>query len=204
MNEYVHILENGSMLDLMKSPYVWIKQLVNDRLASKMSPNTKKPKKSLKNLLTTIENVYSANTPAALLTLGAQVLCLHYEALNQIGNLNVPVTVLFGPVNVGKSKVTKAALSLLGVDHCNFITYASNSKTRKITMETTLGITYDDPKEPNEIAEKILHHFDFGKSCNTASTTQARCTFITSLNEDCLMKLSKSHPKYTNKRVYCI
>jgi hypothetical protein len=203
LNDQVHINERGKLIDPSCSPYIWINQLVENKLAARvdLSHSKKDQRKALKTLITALKSAYGDNTPAALLTLGAQVLCLHYESLHKFGKFSVPAAILFGKVNAGKSKATKAALSMLGIQECNYIGYATDSKTRSITSQTTLGVVFDDPKDANEISDKILYHFDMAKSCSQAATTVPRCTFLTSMNLDCLHKVLHLHPKYLSRVV---
>lgn len=197
LNEHVHISDKGKAVDPMDSPYIWIPQLLEKNLAAKINvcQSKKEQCRSLQNLIATIKNSYQQNTPAALLTLGAQVLCVHYESFHKIGKFSVPATVLFGKINCGKSKATKAALSMLGIQDCNYITYSTESKMRSLTSKTTLGVVLDDPKDANELSQKILYHFNLAKACSQTTTVLPKCTFIASMNFDCLDKLFRLHPK---------
>ena len=58
-------------------------------------------KKALQCLVKSLKAVYGENFPATLLTLGAQVMSVHYETLNNKG-YNAPATILFGDVSQGK------------------------------------------------------------------------------------------------------
>lgn len=191
-NQDVHINEHGRSINPVDSPYYWSKQF-NYLAAQNLA--TAKKKSSLKRLVHLLKECYIENTPAVLLTLGAQVLCLHYEELNRKGNFSVPATVLIGKVNAGKSTACRATLSMLGIHESNFISSITDSKAKALTSSTTLGVVFDDPKDASDIADKILHHFDMGKACSQNATYEPHCTFITSLNDDCLSKLTKMHPK---------
>ena len=197
LNERVHIDEKGEALDPMDSPYIWIHQLLDKNLAAKVlvCRNKIEQRRSLSNLISALKNCYQQNTPAALLTLGAQILCLHYESFHKIGKFLVPATVVFGKINCGKSLATKAALSMLGIQDSNYITFSTESKMRSLTSQTSLGVVLDDPKDANEISQKILYHFDLAKACNHTTTVLPKCTFITSMNFDCLDKLCRLHHK---------
>ena len=96
---------------------------------------------------------------------------------------------------MGKSKVTTAALSLLGVERANFISTISDRKATRLSSQTTLGIVIDDPTKANQIMHKILHHFDQGKSATCAATYTPHCTFLTSVNQQCLDELASLPPR---------
>ena len=187
MNENVHIDSSGTLIDPACSPYVWISNLLDDDMMPSVEV-TKKKRKYVQDLVLSLEECYQDNTPAAILTLGAGVLCSHYELLNLEAKLEVPATLLVGKVNLGKSRATSAALSLLGAHKCNFLSSISDSKSRK--LKTTLGYVIDDPNDPAEIAQKISYHFDMGKSTTEHGTYIPRCTFISSINDEVLFKLS--------------
>ena len=78
------------------------------------------------------------------------------------------------------------SVSLSGIKNTGFINSPTNSKAKLCTSKTTLGIVFDDPKDPSAITDKILHHFNCGKSCAQSTTCIPHCTFITSINDDCL------------------
>ena len=129
-----------------------------------------------------------------MMMLGAQLLSVHYEAINNTG-YNVPASILCGDVSHGKSLATKAALSMLGTQHNHFLTSISDTKSTQVTSTTTLGIVIDDPTNVKEIAEKIMHHFERGISTSCANTYTPRCTFLTSVNMECLKKLAALPPR---------
>jgi len=69
------------------------------------------------------------NYPAAIITLGAQIMSVHYESLFEAG-YNVPATLLHGEISHGKSLATKAALSTLGIQDTHFRTGISDSSCK--------------------------------------------------------------------------
>ena len=87
------------------------------------------------------------------------------------------------------------SVSLSGIENTGFINSLTNSKAKFYTSKTTLGIVFDDPKDPSAITDKILHHFNCGKSCAQSTTCIPHCTFITFINDDCLWKLAEMHSK---------
>ena len=112
-------------------------------------------KSALRKLVKQLKVTHEDNYPAAIITLGAQVMAVHYESLFEAG-YNVPATLLHGQISHGKSLATKAALSMLGVQDIHFLTKISDSKILQMTSATTLGLVIDGPSDIKEISEKIM------------------------------------------------
>ena len=91
----------------------------------------------------------------------------------------------------GKTQATKAAVSLLGVQEANFVKNITDAKSFQRTSTTTLGIMIDDPTHLDEIAEKIISHFERGTHETVAAQYTPRTTFITSINMECLQMLGR-------------
>lgn len=195
VNSQVHIDEQGkSTIDPDCSPYVWLGQFIEDDLASSAKLR-KKRRQPLQKLIESLKPCYQANSPAVLLTFGAQILCLHYEGIHKDAKACVPAAVVFGDVSTGKSKATRASLALLGMESANFLHSVSDTKAMKVTAKSTIGIVIDNPTDHSQIAEKILHHFEHGKSTTCSVTYTPRCTFITTVNRECLERLASLPPR---------
>lgn len=192
LNDKIHINERGKVVDPTSTGYLWFG--VDRDLGSAATMQEGKRHVPVKNLILSLKRCYGKNFPATLLTLGAQVMSLHYEMILEKEG-QVPAAILFGEIALGKTCVTKAALSLLGVQEANFITCITDRKAHQLTARTTLGIVIDDPTDPQEVADKILHHFNQGKAQSCSATYSPRCTFITSVNMEFLKKLASMHPK---------
>ena len=105
-NKDLQLTEDGEEIVLSTSNYIWLGDfaakckglgnysVVNHSLAAKIAGPMLK-KRALRRLKVTYEN----NFPAALLTLGAQIMCTHYETLNKTGGFNVPATILHGDMS---------------------------------------------------------------------------------------------------------
>ena len=140
-------------------------------------------------LIGALEKVYGDNFSAAVTLLGAGVLALHYEAINDDGS-KVPAAIACGNVSLGKSAATAAALAPMGAHKCNKVKSITDSRAMKAACRTTLGLVIDDPTKACEIAEKLLYHFEQGvRATNTARDTP-RTTFICSMNFTCLQELA--------------
>ena len=181
--------------DLIKAPKCL--GIVDNNLAAKIQEPLSK-KTVLRKLITCLQTTYEGNFPAALLTLGAQMLCTHYEALNEIGTDGcVPATILHGDVSHGKSLATKVGLSMLGIQNTHFLSSVTNNRIVQVTSSTTLVVVFDDPSDVKEISEKILHHFERGVATNCKGSYTPRCTFVSSVNKEILNKLVSLPPRYT-------
>lgn len=194
---------NGEQLLLNSSHYVWLgdfaarckglssNAIVDSALAAKVIVNTDlSGKRALKNLVEQLKVTYEENYPAAVLTMGAQIMSVHYEILVNDGGYNVPATLLHGEVSHGKSLATKAALSMLGIQENYFLSGISDTKTVQLTSTTTLGLVIDDPSDVKAISEKIMYFYDSGKQSKCAATFSPRCTFLSSVNNELLSKLT--------------
>ena len=150
-------------------------------------------------LLDALKQVHRHNFPAALMTLGSQVLCTNYEAVMECeyGD-QVPVTILFGEVGLGKSKAAEAAQSMLGLPSVYRPSKITDVSATKFATQTTLGLGFviDDPSDPGQIAEKILVYFERGSCSSSFSTLKQRCTFNTTMNMHCIESLTNMHKGY--------
>uniref|UniRef100_A0A1X7UJZ4 PH domain-containing protein n=1 Tax=Amphimedon queenslandica TaxID=400682 RepID=A0A1X7UJZ4_AMPQE len=191
MNRQIHLDNKGVQVDPSESPYTWNDEL--DDMAPELTA-VRKNKSSVRALIKAVHKSYGANTPAVLLTIGAEIICFHYDILNDKA-YSVPASILTGAVSIGKSTASRIALACAGAQK-SFITSATDSKIKSVTSKSTLGIALDDPKDAQDIAEKVMHHFDKGKSCSQTRTCIPRCTFMASVNSEFLKKFSELHPKF--------
>ena len=198
LNKFLHFTEDGKTLDPEESPFIWLADIARGRPAlTNVIPNNTfaatvtgrlSKKKALQSLVNSLKSVFDSNFAAAILTLHAQIMSVHYEALNQKG-YNVPAAILFGDVSQGKSTATKAALSMIGTQESHFLTSVSDNRSYMLTSTTTMGIVIDDPSDIKEISEKILIHYERGTVTTCKSSYKPRCTFITSMNKEVLESL---------------
>lgn len=198
LNEDVQYDVDGDLLDIESSPFIWLGRFSGNKVASVVQipaeqascarPKTRK--KAGRALIRALQGCYVHNFPASLLVLGAEILCLHYELLIEMAN-QVPVTIVFGDVGLGKSRATRAALSLLGVQHCSYFHELTDSRALRVTCNTTLGVVIDDPTDAHWISEKIIQHFEKGSHGSAHGTYTPRTSFITSMNYKCLKQLSR-------------
>ena len=210
LNNKFQFDESGKAIELNESRYVWLGDLiktpkclgiVDNNLSAKIQEPLSETE-VFRNLITCLQTTYEGNFPVALLTLGAQLLCTHYEALNTIGTDGcVPATILHGDVSHGKSLATKAGLSMLGIQNSHFLSSVTNTKIVQVTSSTTLGVVFDDPSDVKEISEKILHHFERGVATSCKGSYTPRCTFVSSVNKELLNKLISLPPRYIYTKV---
>lgn len=88
----------------------------------------------------------------------------------------------FGNISLGKSK---AAQAMLGLSKEFRITKVTDKQAMRIATQSTLGFSIDDPS-PLEFAEKVLIYFERGALTSCASSFRPRCTFMVTLNMECL------------------
>lgn len=212
LNKMLQLDENGKQITPMASKYVWLGDfaakckslshysIVNHSLSVQVNGPLSK-KKALKKLIGCLKDAYEENYPAALLTLGAQVMSTHYEMINAATQCKVPATILHGDVSHGKSLASKAALSMLGIQHNHFLTSITDTKSVQVTSCTTLGLVIDDPSDIKEISEKILYHFEKGIAAKHNANYIPRCTFISSINKELLTKLVALPDRYV---IHCL
>ena len=206
----VHLNANGELVDPEKSPFIWLGDAIPEatlrknniptsREASTVTPSLDPA--ALHSLLEALENVYQGNLPAALLMIGAEVLAVHYTALQDSG-INVPAAIAVGNVSLGKTLSAEAALSLLGMHNASKVKMITNVQALKFGSLTSLGMIIDDPTQPSEVTEKLLFHFDRGTRA-TASSFDVPCTtFLTSMNNyTCLQALSSMDARYDKAKL---
>ena len=197
-NGSVHMDSDGTLIDPKDSPYIWLADLVHDTVLHKNRLPSSKDASSVTRSMSSqgllkmtkaLEQVYCENLPAALLMLGAQLLCMHYCGLQSIG-VQVPAAIAIGNVSLGKTKSAEAALSLVGMHSVSKVKSITDSQAVKYGSLTTLGLVIDDPSHPSEVAEKLLYHFERGTRATATSSDAPRTTFITSMNNKCIEALS--------------
>ena len=197
LNANVHIDESGRLIRPKASPYIWLGKyyggkshfLPYPQYVSCAQPESKP--QVLVTLVNALEAVYEQNLPSALLVLGAQVVSLHYEMIKSCSG-GVAATIVFGDVQSGKTRATRAGQSLLGISDSHYVKHTSDIELARITSKTTLGIVLDDPTDQRMLQEKLMLHYDGGKIESGGNTIRPRTTFVTSINLPCLESLSKS------------
>lgn len=110
---------------------------------------------------------------------------MHYEKIFSIAG-QVPATLAFGKISMGKTKAAEAAHSLLGLPKNFRVSKITDKQAARLTAQCTLGFVIDDPSSPAEFAEKVLIHFEKGVLTSCASSYQPRCTFMVTLNMECI------------------
>ena len=101
--------------------------------------------------------------------LGVHLLHFNYELLQQLVG-GVPIGVLYGDVQTGKSTAMEAALSLLGTQESHYRKRCSDVRFLRITSQTTLGLVLDDLTQAHGLVEKIMVLFD-GKAVESGGET---------------------------------
>ena len=60
---------------------------------------------------------------------------------------------IYGQVCCGKTRATKAALSVAGTQNTNFFSIITDARTYRFAGMTTLGMVIDDPRKDRELAK---------------------------------------------------
>lgn len=143
----------------------------------------------LKALILAIQKCCINNFPSALMVLGAQILNVHYEKILPLSR-GIPIGMLFGDVQTGKTKILEAALSLLGTQNSHMLKKCSDNNFLKMCSQSTLGVVLDDYKG---ILEKIMLFFDGKPIEANDERLQPRTSFLASVNMHCFESLAKHH-----------
>jgi len=196
LNKSLQVGQDREELQISTSPYAWLgdfsvkcKGLSSYSIVAAKVSGSLSRKIALRKLVKQLKVTYENNYPAAIITLGAQIMSVHYESLFEAG-FNVPATLLHGEISHGKSIATKAALSMLGIQDTHFLTGISDSKVLQVTSATTLGLVIDDPSDIKEISEKIMFFYDKGIKATCGNTISPRSTYMSSINRELLLKLT--------------
>ncbi len=128
--------------------------------------------------------VHKQNFPAALLLLGSQLLAVCYDEIYEIAG-QVPATIAFGKVSLGKTKAAEAAQSIFGLCSTFRVSKITDKQAAKLASQSTLGFLIDDPSSPSEFCEKVLTHFEKGVTMSCTSQYRPRCTFTITMNMNC-------------------
>ena len=198
LNGSVHVTSSGRLISPEDSPFVW---LGNYKKSSNVCTSYKyasaaEPVQPDKDALTVVVRAlhasYLNNFPPSLLSLGAQLLNLHFQQLLPVMK-GVPIALLYGAAACGKSTAMITALSLLGTQSSHLIGHCPDVTFFRMTTKTTLGLVLDDPSEVRAIHEKVMILFEGQSIEQKDETIKPRTTFMTSLNTPCFRKLVRHH-----------
>lgn len=197
MSKEAHFDADGGAIMAKDSPYCWVSAPglppLDHQCRIEPGGSTVQATLALNELVAALHAVHRENFPAALLMIGAQMLCMHYEHIYELAG-QVPASLAFGHVSLGKSCAASAAQSIIGLSSKYRIAKISDRQASKVASLSTLGFLLDDPSSPSEFAEKVLLHFEKGIQTTCAATYQPRCTFMVTMNMDC-MEAFASMPK---------
>ena len=83
---------------------------------------------------------------------------MHFQTLVELKG-GAPVVVLYGEPDVGKTIVSNAAMSVLGIEACNFRGLRREFFVH-LASQTSLGLLYDDPNKVNEVENVIIDFYN--------------------------------------------
>ena len=201
LNSQVQISEMGTLIDPATSPFVWIEgqrrtQSGSQSIAQPKFASTVRPiapqRSALRDVIQVMQRAFLNNFPSSLLVLAAHLLNLHYKSLLSVVG-GIPIAILYGDVQCGKSTATKVCLSLMSRQESHFLGRCPDVTFVRATTQTTLGLVLDDPTSHTAISEKIMLLFE-GKTIEQNSIAfRPRTSFMTSINMPCFNKLAKHH-----------
>ena len=201
LNRSTHIAVDGSLIPPRKSPFVWMGSLIKNKkgseniaspsLASTVAPHSLSPT-ALRGLIKALEHSYLQTFASSLLVIGVHVLHLHYEMLLHEMS-GVPVGVLYGDVQTGKTTAMQSALSLLGTHESHYRKRCSDGRFFQLTAQTTLGLVLDDLTNVGGILEKIMVLFDGQNIDVGGETIKPRTSFMTAVNMKQFKQLATHH-----------
>lgn len=104
----------------------------------------------------------------------------------------------YGNVNLGKSKAAEAAQAMLGLSSEFTLKKTTDKQAVRVASMSTLGFLIDDPSSPSEFSEKVLIHFGKGALTSCTSSYKPRCSFIATLNNECLEDFASLPKRYVS------
>lgn len=201
LNSQVQISEIGTLIDPATSPFVWIdgqrrtqsgsQSIARHKFASTVCP-IDPDRSALRNAIQVMQRAFLNNFPSSLLVLAAHLLNIHYESLLPVVG-GIPIAVLYGDVQCGKSTATKVCLSLTGTQDSHFLGRCADVTFVRATTQTTLGLVLDDPTSHNAITEKVMLLFEGKTIEQNGVALRPRTSFMTSINMPCFRNLAKHH-----------
>ena len=200
LNRNVH-WEDGKYLAASASPFRWVSGPglpPHDLECAVKVATTVEATLALRNLVQALRDVHAQNFPAALLLLGAQMLSVHYDAIFMIDK-QVPATLAFGNISLGKTRAAEAAHSILGLAKTFRVNKITDKQANRLVSLSTLGFLLDDPSSPGEFAEKVLIHFAKGSDSSCSAYYEPKCTFTATLNMKCFEAFAAMPKRYGAK-----
>ncbi len=204
LNQELHVAEDGRLIDAAQSPFIWLGSLRetkggSDNIAShkfaSLACTTQDDSNgaTLGRVVDAVKNGYLNNFPSAILALGCQVLNLHYENVLEFAG-GVPIALLYGDVQCGKSKIMETALALVGTSTSHLLKSCTDLQLIRACCQSTLGLVLDDITDYTKLLEKIMLLFDGKPIAYKGGTIQPRTSFMAAVNQEAFSGLAK-HPR---------
>lgn len=194
LNTQIHI-KNGQCLTPEESPYKWVEAAGLPPVTlqcniPQATTGSVEGALALSELIKSLEVVHQQNFAATLMVLGGQLLCTHYQKIYSICG-QVPVTLIYGEVSLGKTRAAEAAHSLLGINKKFKVNKITDKQASRLAALSTLGLIIDDPTTATEFNEKVLTYFNKGLVTSCSGTYEPRCTFMATLNMECMREFAE-------------
>lgn len=163
----VHLTSTGEITDPASSEYIWIGHVfsgpgvaVNAQQCKIELPLTTDP---LCALLQTLRVRMCHNFIPSVMTMGATVLALHYQTMQQKLKF-CPVPLAFGEAGTGKTTALLCGLSLTGAQETRFFSKISKEKVLQLCATSSIPLGVDDPQSKNDISRLIIDLFNGARS----------------------------------------
>ncbi|MCG8621784.1 MAG: hypothetical protein MJE68_07275 [Proteobacteria bacterium] len=210
LNPHMHVKADGTVLSLEESPFIWLGDLMKRSLrpgggkiniashkyastSNTIGVSYSETLLAVRKMIIALKKSYLNNIPAALMVLGSQLLNLHFERLVPVTG-GVPIGLLYGDVQCGKTRIIEYVLSLLGIQNTpHYLKRCPDMKFMIATERTTLGLVLDDITDQEAVCEKILMVFDGKDIKYHGVSTKPRTSFMASVNIPCCKKIVKHH-----------
>ena len=139
----LHLDDEGKEIDPDNHQTYFHIQQIEPRLLPDIRTPYRPSLNGLKNLWEAVEISSQHNSAAALFTFGAVSMNMHFQTLVELKS-GAPIVVLYGEPDVGKTTIANAAMSVLGIEACNFRGMRREYFIH-LASQTSLGLFYDDP-----------------------------------------------------------
>ena len=154
----LHMNEDGEVIDCDRHRIYFDKQHIEPRLLPVIPTPFSPSLDALQDLWQALKCCAQHNKNAALFTLGAVAMNMHFQTLVELKG-GAPVVVLYGEPDVGKTTIANAAMSIAGIEACSFRGMRREYFVHLASL-TSLGLLYDDPNKIQEVENIIIDFYN--------------------------------------------
>lgn len=106
----------------------------------------------------------------------------------------VPIAILYGDVQCGKSTIMETALALVGTSTSHILKSCTDLQLVRACCQSTLGLVLDDVTDYTKVLEKIMLFYDGKAIAYQGGTIQPRTSFMVAVNHTAFNGLTQ-HPR---------